>query len=418
MTHSAHGQSGVSTVDAPDDEILYNPRDPRMRDDPYPFYRRLQQAAPVYRTPFGFWVVSGYQEVSKLLREPRLISEFHRDKKWAEHRGGWESPIVTEARQWMLMLDGAAHRRIRGLVNPVFSALALDRIRDNIAAILDGILDELGDGDGIDLISRLALPVPVTVICGLVGLPTSDRELCRKWTEEIGHVVDPVLDDRTREAMNTSVTEFHAYIREHLAARRRAPKDDILSRLALAEVDGERLTDDEVIANVLLVFNAGHETTVNLIGNGVLALLRHPDQLAALRAEPGIVEEGVDEFARYDAPVQLVARMATADIEVGGHVIPANSKIMLLLGAASRDPRRYEEPDRLLLTRENIKPLSFGGGPHYCIGAMLGKIEGRMIFTELLRRYRRIELTNDRIVWRPHVNFRGLTELRVDLQGR
>ena len=415
MNDSADGRSGVSTITAPGDEILYNPRDPRMRDDPYPFYRRLQQTEPVHRTPFGFWVVSGYPEVAKLLREPRLISEFHRDRKWAEHRGGWESPIVKDTRLWMLMLDGAAHRRIRGLVNPVFSALALDRIRDGIAQILDGILEEMGTGSGIDAISQLALPVPVTVICGLVGLPVSDREQCRKWTEEIGHVVDPVLDERTREAMNTSVGEFRAYIAEHLAARRRDPKDDILTRLAMAEVDGERLTDDEVVANVLLLFNAGHETTVNLIGNGLLALLRHPDQLAALRADPGLVEEGVDEFVRYDAPVQLVARIATADIEVGGHVIPENSKIMLLLGAANRDPRRYEDPDRLILNRENIKPLSFGGGPHYCIGAMLGKIEGRLIFTELLRRYRRIELTQDEVVWRSHVNFRGLTELRVDL---
>ncbi|MFF1871475.1 cytochrome P450 [Streptomyces sp. CB03911] len=402
-------------MDAAEREILYNPRDPRMRSDPYPFYARLREAEPVHRTPFGFWVISGFQEASQILRDPRVTSEFHRDRRWAEHRGGWDSPVVEDTRMWMLMLDGGAHRRIRGLVNPVFTARSVQDMRPRIAAILKKILDDMGAGEGIDLIDSLALPLPVTVICGLVGLPVEDREQCRKWTEAIGHVVDPALDEATQQTMNTSLVEFRAYIAEHLAKRRTEPQDDILTRLMLAEVDGERLSDDEVIANVLLLFNAGHETSVNLIGNGVLALLRHPDQLRKLRADPGLIEEGVDEFVRYDAPVQLVARITTADVEVGGQTIPAGSKVMVLLGAANRDPRRYENSEALDMTRTDIKPLAFGGGPHYCIGALLGKIEGRLVFTELLQRYRNISLTTEDVVWRPHVNFRGLSELRLDL---
>ncbi|MFC9931747.1 cytochrome P450 [Streptomyces sp. NPDC127190] len=402
-------------MDAAKAEILYNPRDPRMRSDPYPFYARLREAEPVHQTPFGFWVVSGYDEAAQLLRDPRLTSEFHRDKKWAEHRGGWESPVVTDTRMWMLMLDGGSHRRIRGLVNPVFNARSILDMRPRISQILEKVLADMGAGEGIDLIDALALPLPVTVICGLVGLPVEDRDQCRRWTEAIGHVVDPALDDATQQAMNTSVVEFRAYIAEHLAKRRSEPQDDILSRLMLAEVDGERLSDDEIIANVLLLFNAGHETTVNLIGNGTLALLRHPEQMQKLRENPDLIEEGVDEFVRYDAPVQLVARITTADVEVGGKTIPAGSKLMILLGAANRDPRRYERPDALDMTRTDIKPLAFGGGPHYCIGALLGKLEGRLVFNELLRRYSRISLSTEDVVWRPHVNFRGLTELRVDL---
>ncbi|WP_329620747.1 cytochrome P450 [Streptomyces sp. NBC_01255] len=402
-------------MDAAKPEILYNPRDPKMRSDPYPFYARLRETEPVHRTPFGFWVVSGYEEAAQLLRDPRLTSEFHRDAKWAEHRGGWNSPVVDDTRLWMLMLDGSAHRRIRGLVNPVFNARSVQDMRPRISKILERVLDDMGEGEGIDLIDALALPLPVTVICGLVGLPVEDRDQCRQWTEAIGHVVDPALDDATQQAMNSSVVEFRAYIGEHLAKRRSEPQDDILSRLMLAEVDGERLSDDEIIANVLLLFNAGHETTVNLIGNGMLALLRHPDQLRALRENPGLIEEGVDEFVRYDAPVQLVARITTADVEVGGKIIPAGSKLMILLGAANRDPRRYAHPDTLDMTRTDIKPLAFGGGPHYCIGALLGKIEGRLVFDELLRRYRDISLTTENVVWRPHVNFRGLSELRVNL---
>lgn len=402
-------------MDAAKPEILYNPRDPKMRSDPYPFYARLRETEPVHRTPFGFWVVSGYEEAALLLRDARLTSEFHRDAKWAEHRGGWNSPVVSDTRMWMLMLDGGAHRRIRGLVNPVFSARSIQEMRPRISKILKKVLDDMGAGEGIDLIGALALPLPVTVICGLVGLPVEDRDQCRRWTEAIGHVVDPALDEATQRVMNTSVEEFRAYIIEHLAKRRSEPQNDILSRLMLAEVDGERLSDDEIVANVLLLFNAGHETTVNLIGNGMLALLRSPDQLRALRENPGLIEEGVDEFVRFDAPVQLVARIATADIEVGGKTIPAGSKLMILLGAANRDPRRYAYPDKLDMTRVDIKPLSFGGGPHYCIGALLGKIEGRLVFNELLRRYRDISLTTEDVVWRPHVNFRGLSELRVDL---
>jgi cytochrome P450 len=402
-------------MDPVQQEILYNPRDPGMRSDPYPFYARLRETEPVHLTPYGFWVVSGYKETAALLRDSRLTSEFHRDSKWAEHRGGWESPVVKDTRMWMLMLDGPAHRRIRGIVNPVFSARSIQQMVPKIEEILERILADLGSGEGIDLIGSLALPLPVTVICGLVGLPVEDRDQCRRWTEAIGHVVDPALSEETQQRMNTALVDFRAYITEHLAKRRSDPQDDILSRLAFAEVDGERLSDDEIVANVLLLFNAGHETTVNLIGNGMLALLRNPDQLQILRDRPQLIDNGIEEFVRYDAPVQLVARIATADLEVGGRTIPVGSKLMLLLGAANRDPSRYPHADRLDVCRDDIKPLSFGGGPHFCIGTMLGKVEGRLVFRELLDRYSRISLTTEEVVWRPHVNFRGLSELRVDL---
>ncbi|MCZ7432122.1 hypothetical protein [Streptomyces sp. WMMC1477] len=210
-------------MEAAKSEILYDPRDPSLRSDPYPQYARLRDTEPVHRTPFGFWVVSGYEETAQLLRDPHLTSEFHRDAKWAEHRGGWNSPIVTDTRMWMLMLDGGAHRRIRGLVNPVFNARAIQEMRPRISGILSRVLDDMGAGAGIDLIDDLALPLPVTVICGLVGLPVEDRDQCRRWTEAIGHVVDPALDEATQEAMNTSVREFRAYIAEHLAKRRSEP---------------------------------------------------------------------------------------------------------------------------------------------------------------------------------------------------
>lgn len=394
---------------------MFDARDPRLRDDPYPLYKRLRDAEPVHRTPYGHWVISGYREVASLIRSPRLTSEYPQDRKWAEQRGGWDSPIVEATRRWMLMRDGAAHRRLRGLSNPLFTARAIQELLPRVAGIVRQIMDEMGSGPDIDLIGSLAAQVPVTVFCGLGGLPVEDRDLCRKWTDALGHVIDPAIDGTTRRAMNDAAEEFGAYIAEHLARRRADPRDDILSRLLLAEFDGEKLTDDEIIANVMMFFMGGHETTVNLIGNGMLGLLRHPDQLRALREDPDVIGDGIDELLRYDAPIQLVARITTGDIDLAGTTIPSGSKVMILLGAANRDPLRYPDPDRLDLSRRDIRPLSFGGGPHYCIGAMLAKTEARLVFAELIRRYRGIALSREDVTWRRQVNIRGLSELRVDL---
>ncbi|WP_225831137.1 cytochrome P450 [Streptomyces sp. NK08204] len=322
---------------------------------------------------------------------------------------------MRAARSWMLMRDGQAHRRLRGLANPLFTARAIRETAPRITGIVHRIMDDMGDGEGVDLIGSLAALVPVTVFCGLGGLPVEDRDLCRKWTDALGHVIDPAVDETTRRAMNGAAEEFGAYIAEHLQKRRADPQNDILSRLLMARFDGEKLSDEEVIANVMMFFMGGHETTVNLIGNGMLALLRHPDQLRALREDAGLVEDGIDELLRYDAPIQLVARITTREVEVEGSTIPAGSKVMILLGAANRDPLRYPDPDRLDLRRQDVRPLSFGGGPHYCIGALLARAEARAVFTELLRRHRDIRLSSEDVVWRPQVNIRGLSELRVDL---
>lgn len=396
-------------------EPLFDARDPRLRDDPYPLYKRLRDAEPVHRTPYGHWVVSGHDAVASLIRNPKLTSEYPQDPKWAAQRGGWDSPIVRATRSWMLMRDGTAHRRLRGLANPLFTARAIRELTPRIDRIVHQIMDDMGDGHDIDLIGSLAALVPVTVFCGLGGLPVEDRDLCRKWTDALGHVIDPATDDTTRRAMNDAAEEFGAYIAEHLTRRRADPQDDIISRLLLAEFDGGKLTDEEIVANVMMFFMGGHETTVNLIGNGMLGLLHHPDQLRALREDPDLIENGVDELLRYDAPIQLVARITTGDIELGDSTLPSGSKVMILLGAANRDPLRYEDPDRLDLRRPDVHPLSFGGGPHYCIGAILAKAEARLVFTELLRRHRDIRPARENVVWRPQVNIRGLKELRVDL---
>ncbi|MFC3451661.1 cytochrome P450 [Amycolatopsis speibonae] len=393
---------------------LFDPRDPAVRTDPYPIYRRLREADPVHQSHFGYWVLSRYADVDAVLRAPGVSSEFYRSQVWAERRGGLDSPLVRSVRNWMLMLDGQAHRRIRGVLGKVFTRGAVERLRPRVTAEADHLLDAMGDGE-TDLIESLALPLPVTVTCELLGLPTDNRVQCRQWTEQISRVIDPSITAGDVAEMNRAETEFREYVAGELDRRRAAPTDDILSLLVHSEVDGVRLTDHEIIANVLFLFVAGHETTVNLVGNGVLALLRHPDQLQLLRENPELMPGAVEEIARYDAPVQIVSRLLDEEVMLDDAVLPAGAKVMLLFGAANRDPARYSDPETLDVTRTGIKTLAFSGGPHYCLGAALGKMETAVVLTKLLRRYSKMELSGEELGWRSNVSFRGLERLPLRL---
>jgi cytochrome P450 len=395
-------------------ELLFDPRDPGMLADPYPYYRRLRETDPVHRSPFGYWVLSRHQDVDALLRDPRACSDFPHDEAWARHRGGPDSPIVRSTMLWMMMKDGDAHRRLRSFTGQVFTARAVRRLRPRIAAVINGLIEEIGEGR-IDLVEDLALPLPIMVIGELLGIPRADRGQCRAWTDRIGRVVDPIVTPDMRAAMNQALTEFSAYLAEQVRARRASPGQDLLSTLVTMDDSNDRLTDDEIIANVLLLFNAGHETTVNLIGNGMLALLQHPEQLSLLRDNPDLIGQAVEEMSRYDSPVQIAARMMTADMHLGGTTIPADSKVMVIYGAANRDPARYSDPDRLDISRSGVKSLAFGGGPHFCIGAPLARLEVAMVFTALLERYQSIELATGELSWRANFNLRGLKELPLTM---
>ncbi len=393
---------------------LFDPRDPAVRTDPYPVYRRLRETDPVHQSRFGYWILSRHADVDAVLRAHGVSSEFYRNEVWAQRRGGLDSPLVSSVRSWMLMLDGPAHRRIRGVISRVFTRAAVDRLRPRVAAEANRLLDAMGEGE-VDLIDRLALPLPVTVTCELLGLPTDNREQFRQWTEQISRVIDPSITAEDVAEMNKAETEFREYVTAELDQRRSAPREDILSLLVHAEVDGVRLTDHEIIANVLFLFVAGHETTVNMVGNGMLALLRHPDELRRLREDPTLIPGAVDEIARFDAPVQIVSRLLDEPVTLDDITLPAGAKVMLLFGAASRDPLLYNDPDRLDVTRTGIKPLAFSGGPHYCLGAALGKMETAVVLAEFLGRYRKIELTGEDLVWRTNVSFRGLQRLPLRL---
>jgi cytochrome P450 len=395
-------------------ELLFDPGDPGMRVDPYPYYHRLRRTDPIHRSSFGYWVLSRHQDVDVILRDHRSCSDFPHDESWARHRGGRESPIVRSTMLWMMMLDGAAQRRVRSPVGRVFNQRVVEHLRPRVAAVVDGLIDGIGEGE-IDLVSQIALPLPIMVVGELLGIPRADRDQCRAWTEHIGRVVDPVITKDMRTAMNQALTEFSAYLAEQVRERRANPGSDLLSALVTMDGTDGQLTDDEIVANVLLLFNAGHETTVNLIGNGMLALLRHQEQLELLRRSPDLMGQAVEELSRYDSPVQIAARIMVADVALGETTIPAGAKVMVIYGAANRDPARYTDPDRLDLRRTGVKSLAFGGGPHFCIGAPLARLEVAMLYTAMLRRYPSIELLTEEPSWRANFNLRGLTELPVKL---
>jgi cytochrome P450 len=391
-------------------ELLFDLRDPSLQVDPYPHYHRLRAADPVHHSPFGYWILSRYGDVEAVLKDPRGSSDFPNDPIWAKHRGGPDSNIVTSMRDWMIMLDGPTHRRIRAIVGKVFNARSAQRLLPRIEAAIDQLLDAMGEGE-IELVRDLALPLPITVISELLGIPESDRARCRVWTSQIGHSIDPFITADMRTAMNEAEAEFHEYLAGQLALRRADPGDDLLCLLLAGRDGDDRLTDDEIIGNVELMFIAGHETTVSTVGSGMLALLQNPDQLRYLREHPEAIDCAVDELTRYNPPLQTTTRVITDDLPVGGTVLPRGAKVMLLLGAANRDPEKYPDPDRLDLTRTGVKPLSFGGGPHYCLGAPLAKLEAGLAFNSFLRRYQTIELATEQVTWRRHFNLRGLEEL-------
>jgi cytochrome P450 len=327
--------------------------------------------------------------------------------------GGAGSPLVAEMSRWMLFQDPPDHTRLRGLVAKAFTPRAIERIRVRTQEIVDGLIDRVADADGMDAIADFAFPLPVTVIAEMLGLPTADADRCRAWTIAAGRVLDPNQTPEQVGRAIEAVEHLSGYVREQVEQRRRMPGDDLLSVLIAAEDGGERLSEDELVSTVNLLFGAGHETTVNLIGNGLLALLRNPDQLSRLRTDPSLVPNAVEELLRYDSPAQLVRRWAREDLEVCGARVAAGDELLLLAGAANRDPERFPDPDVLDVGRADVRHVSLGGGPHFCLGAMLARMEGQVAFGALAGRLPHIELATDRVQWREHIVLRGLKALPV-----
>ena len=393
-------------------DILFNPMDPEFVADPYPMYHRLRAEDPVHHSPLGFWVLTRYPDVLAMLRDPRLTKE--PIAAFVAARFGVAVPPGLGLS--MLDRDPPDHTRLRGLVSKAFTPRALERLRPEIQQIVDGLLDEARDRGSMDLIEEFAYPLPVRVICEMLGVPVKDHERFKGWGLDIARGLDAIMLPPDSPVGQRSVSGRRAlaeYFRELIAERRAAPRDDMLSALIAAEEAGDKLSEEELLATCILLLVAGHETTVNLIGNGTLALLRHPAELQKLRDNPGLIGSAVEELLRFDGPVQRTARIPSEDITIGGQTIGKGEMVMPFLGAADRDPTQFPDPDRLDITRPDNRHIAFGMGIHFCLGAPLARMEGQIAINTLLARLPRLTLATDQPRFRQSLTLRGLEALPV-----
>ncbi|MCC3778541.1 cytochrome P450 [Streptomyces sp. UNOB3_S3] len=396
----------------------FDPWSPRFVADPYPGFTALREAGRAHWfEPSRQWLVPRHADVSALLRDRRLgrtyLHRFTHEEFGRTPPPPGHEPFHTLNDQGLLDLEPPDHTRIRRLVSQAFTPRTVERLAPVVRRLARELVDGLLAEGGGDLMAALAEPLPVAVIAETLGIPTADRDLLRPWSADICGMYELNPTEETARRAVRASTEFSAYLRSLIAARRAAPGDDLISALIVAHDEGDRLTEQEMVSTCVLLLNAGHEATVNTTGNGWWALFRHPEQLAALRADHGLLPGAIEELMRYDTPLQLFERWVLDDIEIGGTLIPRGSEVALLLGSANHDPARFPAPERLDLTRADNPHLSFGAGIHYCLGAPLARLELAASFGELLRRAPGLRLMAEP-EWKPGFVIRGLRELLVE----
>src|SRR5262249_45338563 len=375
-------QRRSETMEPVGDVKSFNPMDPAFVADPYPTYHRLRAEDPVHQSPLGFWVLTRYEDVSAVVREPRFIKEPGAALDAA--RFGAEVPRGIGLA--MLDRDPPDHTRLRSLVSKAFTPRVVEGLRPRIQQIVDGLIARAEAAGSMDLIEEFAYPIPVNVICEMLGVPIEDHERFKGWSLDIARGLDSIWLPPDSEIPRRSAAARHAisdYFRELIGQRRATPRGDLFSALIAAEEAGDKLNEEELLATCILLLIAGHETTVNLIGNGVLALLRHPAELRRLRETPGLITSAVEELLRYDGPVQRTARVAGAEATIGGRTIAKGDLVMPFIGAADRDPAQFPDPDRLDLSRSENRHIAFGWGIHFCLGAPLARVEGQIAIDAL-----------------------------------
>ena len=390
----------------------FNPMDPEFLADPYPTYHRLRDEDPVHHSPLDFWVLTRYEDVVAVLRDPRFIKE-PLVSVVAARFGVTVPPGVGLS---MLDRDPPDHTRLRSLVSKAFTPRVVERLRPRIQKIVDDLITRAEAVGRMDLIEEFAYPIPVNVICEMLGVPIGDHERFKGWSLDIARGLDSVWLPPESEIPKRSGAARHAigdYMRGLIAERRASPRGDLLSALIAAEEAGDKLSEDELIATCILLLIAGHETTVNLIGNGTLALLRHPEELRRLRETPGLITSAVEELLRYDGPVQRTARITSTEVTIGGRTIGKGEMVMPFIGAADRDPSQFTGPDRLDLGRTDNRHIAFGWGIHFCLGAPLARVEGQIAIDTLVRRLPRLTLVDDEPEYRQSLTLRGLKALPV-----
>jgi len=395
--------------------IAFNPMRADLREDPHPFYKELRERDPIHRSyAADGWVLSRYRDVQAVLGDRRFSADERNQRRWERLlkrrlRAGLVDPYAEE-RGSMLRLDAPDHTRLRNLVNKAFTPRAVERMRARAEGLVEELLRPFSAGDRMELIADFASPLPVTIIAEMLGVPSDDHARFRHWSDE----VILALGDNTVENLRQgekAMEELGLYLLEVAAERRRAPREDLLTGLVRAEERGDHLSEKELATLCVLLLVAGNETTTKLVANGLLALLRNPDQLALLVAEPKRIAGSVDELLRYDGPVQLTSRMVLEDGELEGHRLRRGQQLVLMIAGANRDPEQFAKPDKLDVTRENVRHLALGHGAHYCLGAQLARLETTLALEGLLTRFPRLRLADEPITWGSNTVLRGPTRM-------
>lgn len=389
--------------------------DPALRANPFDAYRKLREAGRLHPLTAGIHLVPRYADCSAILAGPAWGHGYTAGLN--PFRPGVDPSTLPGS---FLLLDPPEHGRLRSLVAKAFTVRAVEALRGRVREIVDGLLDAALDEGEVDLVQALAFPVPLTTICELLGVPVADRALFGAWTHDISRGLDPdaVLSDAEKQARQAAVTRFDEYFTDLIEHRRRRPADDLLSGLVAVEERGDRLTVKEIVDIGVLLLIAGHETTMNLIASGVLALHRHPDQLALLRADPALVPVAIEELLRYDTPVPFPTRVAMTDVEFAGQRLARGTGVVLLLGSANRDPDAFDDPERLDVRRfrdGGPRQLAFSHGPHFCLGAPMARLESAITFDRLCARTE-FTVLDEEPPYRPSVSMRGPAVLPVALR--
>ncbi len=391
-------------------ELIFNPYEPGFTEDPYAQYQRLRDGDPIHEHPLGFWFLSRHEDASALLRaglsvDDRMLGEGPVRNQYQEMSNYDDRSVLNYS---MLDRDPPDHTRLRSLVTKVFTPRAVAALEPEITELVDAALDRIASARRVDLVEALAFPLPFAVISKMLGMPPTDHARIRELSGTVVLSLEVITEEEVLHSIAAASTELSNITREIIAWKRKNPADDLLTALIAAEHDGQMLSDDELVAQVALLYIAGHETTVNLIANGVVALLRNPDQLALLRERPDLEANAVEELLRYDSPVQQTRRITIAPHSVGHKEIPPGSFVVACLGSANRDERFFgSDAARLRLDRPEARNhVSFGAGPHHCLGAALARLEGRVAISRLVRRFPELAFDGE-VRWNGRINLRG-----------
>lgn len=393
---------------------LYQLLDPAVLANPYPLYERLRTEAPVHWDPYlHAWVVTRYADVVTVLHH-FSANRTPTPEQFAAIGLAELGPLAQVMVKQMLFMDAPDHTRLRGLASTAFTPARVESLRSHIKEILDNLLEPLLETGRMDVIADLAAPLPAIVTAEMMGVPTSDANQLKDWSADFAEVLGNFQHNPDRASRTLKcVEEMTSYFRAAISRMRTEPREGLINALLTAEIDGDRLTEEEIIANCIVTMVGGQETTTNLIGNGVLTLLRHPDELERLRNDLTLIPSAVEELLRYESPSQHTARICREDTELGGKLIRKGQAVIAVMGAGNRDPERFPHPDRLDLGRTDNRHLAFGWASHFCFGAPLARIEGQLTFEAIVRRMSNLALEPGPLVWRDNLGLRGLTSLPV-----